>query len=80
MIAKTARWGNSIGVRLPKDLAKKAGIGVDSAVEIDEADDGIIIKPVGKKEYSLRELVSRITPQNRHGEIDFGRPGGKELL
>ena len=80
MIAKTARWGNSIGVRLPKDLAKKAGIGVDSAVEIDEADDGIIIKPVGKKEYSLRELVSRITPQNRHCEVDFGRPVGKELL
>ena len=80
MITKTSQWGNSIGVRLPKDLAKKAGIGVDSTVEIDEADDGIIIKSVGKKEYSLRELVSRITPQNRHGEIDFGRPVGKELL
>jgi len=53
MIAKTAKWGNSIGVRLPKDLAKKAGIGVDSTVEIAEADDGIIIKSVGKKEYSL---------------------------
>jgi antitoxin MazE len=80
MITKTSQWGNSIGVRLPKDLAKKAGIGVDSTVEIDEADDGIIIKSVGKKEYSLRELVSRITPQNRHGEIAFGRPVGKELL
>jgi len=80
MIAKTAQWGNSIGVRLPKDLAKKAGIGVDSTVEIEEADDGILIKSVGKKDYSLRELVSRITPQNRHGEIDFGRPAGKELL
>ncbi len=80
MITKTAQWGNSIGVRLPKDLAKKAGISVDSTVEIDEADDGIIIKSVGKKEYSLRELVNRITPQNRHGEIDFGRPVGKELL
>jgi len=80
MIAKTAQWGNSIGVRLPKDLAKKAGIGVDSTVEIEEADDGIIIKSVGKKEYSLKELVSRITTQNRHGETNFGPPVGKELL
>ena len=80
MIAKTAQWGNSIGVRLPKDLAKKAGIGVDSTVEIEEADDGIIIKSVGKKEYSLKELVSRITTQNRHGETNFGPPAGKELL
>ena len=57
MIAKTAQWGNSIGVRIPRALAKKVGIGVDSTVEIDEADEGIVIKPVGKKEYSLQELV-----------------------
>ena len=80
MIAKTAKWGNSIGVRIPRALAKRVGIGVDSTVEIDEADEGIVIKPVGKKEYSLIELVKGITRQNRHGEADFGRPVGKELL
>ena len=37
--------GNSIGVRIPRDLAKRAGISVGSTVEIDEADDGIVIKP-----------------------------------
>jgi antitoxin MazE len=80
MIAKTAQWGNSIGVRIPRALAKKIGIGVDSTVEIDESDEGIVIKPVGKKEYSLMELVKGITRQNRHDEADFGRPVGKELL
>lgn len=80
MIAKISQWGNSIGVRIPRDLAKKAGIAVDSTVEINKADNGIIIKPVGKKEYTLRELVKGITSQNRHHEVDFGRPVGKELL
>lgn len=80
MIAKAAQWGNSIGVRIPKDLAKRAGIAVDSSVEIDEADNRIIIKAVGKKEYSLKELVNRITPQNRHSEADFGPPVGKEHI
>jgi len=80
MIAKTAQWGNSIGVRIPRALAKKVGISVDSTVEIDESDEGIVIKPVGKKEYSLTELVKGITRQNRHNEADFGRPVGKELL
>lgn len=61
MIAKAAKW---------------AGIAVDSSVEIDESDDRIIIKAVGKKEYSLKELVNRITPQNRHSEADFGPPVG----
>jgi antitoxin MazE len=80
MIAKTAQWGNSIGVRIPRELAKRAGIGVGSTIEIGEADDGIVIKPVGRKEYSLKELVQGITRQNRHDEVDFGRPVGKEIL
>jgi antitoxin MazE len=80
MIAKTAKWGNSIGVRIPRGLAKRVGITADSTVEIDEADEGIVIKPVGKKEYSLKELVKGITRENRHGEADFGRPVGKEML
>ncbi len=71
MIAKTSQWGNSIGVRIPRALAKRAGIGVESTVEIDGSDEGIIIKSVGKKEYSLKELVKGITPRNRHHEIDF---------
>jgi len=80
MLAKASQWGNSIGVRIPRNLAKRVGISADSKVEIEEADEGIIIKPVGKKEYSLKELVKGITSKNRHGEADFGRPVGKELL
>ena len=80
MIVRTAQWGNSIGVRIPRSLAKKKGIDVDSSVEINETEDGVIIKPVGKKEYSLKELVKGITSQNRHGEADFGGPVGKELI
>jgi antitoxin MazE len=80
MMVKTAQWGNSIGVRIPKALAKRAGISMGTTVEIDEAGDGIVIKPVRKKEYSLKELVKGITRQNRHGEVDFRRPVGKEIL
>ena len=80
MIAKTSQWGNSIGVRIPRALAKKAGIEVDSTVEINENDEGIIIKPGGRKEYSLKELLKGITPKNRHDEVDFGRPVGKEII
>jgi antitoxin MazE len=80
MIAKTAHWGNSIGVRIPRDVAKKAGIGVNSTIEINNTEGGIIIKPAEKQEYSLKELVKEITTQNRHTEVDYGRPVGKELL
>ena len=80
MIVKAAQWGNSIGVRIPRALAKKKGIDVDTHVEVNETEDGVIIKPIGKKEYSLEELVKGITPQNRHPEVNFGGPVGKELI
>jgi len=31
-------------------------------------------------ERPLRNLIKKITPQNRHGEIDFGHSAGKELI
>ena len=80
MIVKAAQWGNSIGVRIPSTLAKKKGIGVDTAIEINETENGVILTPVGEKEFSLRELVKGITTKNRHGEADFGHPVGKELI
>jgi len=30
--------------------------------------------------YPLADLVKKITPANRHGEIDLGQPAGRELL
>lgn len=80
MLTKTAQWGNSIGVRIPRDLARKAGIEVDSPIEIDETEGGVIIRPARKEEYSLQELVKGITQENRHGEADFGPSVGKELI
>ena len=80
MIVKAAQWGNSIGIRIPRSLAKRKGIDVNTAVEVNETDEGVIIKPIGKKEYSMEELVRGITPQNRHSEADFGSPVGRELI
>ncbi|MDA8082180.1 MAG: AbrB/MazE/SpoVT family DNA-binding domain-containing protein [Nitrospiraceae bacterium] len=80
MIVKAAQWGNSIGVRIPRALARKKGIGADTDVEVNETEDGVVIRPAAKKEYSLKELVKGITPQNRHTEADFGGPAGKELI
>lgn len=60
--------------------AKKAGIGANTTVEIDNTEEGIVIKPAEKREYSLKELVAGITAQNRHDEVEYGAPVGMELL
>jgi antitoxin component of MazEF toxin-antitoxin module len=37
-------------------------------------------RPLITTKYSVDDLVKKITPANRHDEIDFGQPVGRELL
>ena len=72
-----ARWGNSLGLRLPKALASEARFAEGDTVEVSVKDGAIIVRP-SPTTYSLHELVDKITPRNRHGETDWGKPTGFE--
>lgn len=79
MLAKAQKWGNSLAVRLPKNMAEECGITVDSPIEVSRDSNVIVIKPV-KKKFSLQVLLSQVTDENLHSEVLAGRPRGKELL
>ena len=79
MLAKAQKWGNSLGVRLPKTVAEECGIEAGSPVEIVREDDLIIIKPVRKKGISLDALLAGVTKDNIHSEVSTGKPAGKEI-
>ena len=79
MEVQLKRWGNSLGLRIPKGIADAAGLKADDAVVIDTSQDGLIVKKARRK-YVLADLLSQITPENRHEAVDFGGPQGKELL
>lgn len=76
MQTKVAKWGNSLGVRIPQWVAEKAEINDGSIVEISFKDDAIIIK---KKKLSLEEMLNEITDENLHDEIDTGPVVGREI-
>jgi antitoxin MazE len=48
-------------------------------MELDVAvvEGGILLRP-RRAEYTLEELVNQITPENLHGETDWGKPVGRE--
>ena len=73
------KWGNSLGVRIPRALADQAQIEEGSVVEIEEEDGVITIRSVAPQEYTLGELVSGITEENRHEEVDTGGSTGNEV-
>lgn len=73
------KWGNSLAVRIPKDVADRIEIHQGSELEMSVVDDkNITLVPKQKpKKYSLTELLSKCRPENRHDEIDFGVEGNE---
>jgi antitoxin MazE len=80
MQVKVKKWGNSASVRIPAALMESARLQLDDTVDIREEGGKIVIEPADRPEYDLDNLVAGITPANRHEEITFGSPAGRELL
>ena len=70
------QWGNSIGVRIPKHLAKEAGFVDGTELEMNIVDKKIVLS---RPKLTLEELMKQVTPENIHPEIDFGPPKGNEI-
>lgn len=80
MSVKVQKWGNSLALRIPVQFTSKLGIGEGTEVQLDFDDKGgLSLMPV-KQKPTLEELLSQITPTNRHNEIDFGKSEGNESL
>lgn len=78
MMTKIQRWGNSLGVRIPKSVAQDAQVTEGSLVEMRVEDGRLVIAPVKKPECDLADLLSRVTSENLHGEADWGPRRGRE--
>ena len=77
MQARVAKWGNSLGVRIPQAVAREVGLGEGTHVEIKVSGRNLVLVPA-RREYTLSELVEGITSKNRHGEAEWGAPAGNE--
>jgi antitoxin MazE len=77
MSARIKKWGNSLGVRLPKSVIEKSNLSENSEVEIEHKNGAIIIFPA-KKQFSLAALVNQITKENLHKE-DSSFAEGQEV-
>jgi antitoxin MazE len=73
------QWGNSLALRIPKAFAQQTKVKKGSRVNLTLENGRVIMKPIRRRKYTLQELVSKITPQNRHPETDWGPPQGKEI-
>jgi antitoxin MazE len=77
-ITQLSKWGNSLGLRLPKSIAREVQLDEGDTVQVSVDNGAIVIRP-SRPRYSLDELVRRITPKNRHDESDWGGKLGHEV-
>ena len=80
METKVQKWGNSLGLRLNAQAANKLNVesGTEIELEVFEHEQYAIIRPK-KRKPRLEDLLSGITNENKHTEIDTGNEGN-ELL
>ena len=72
------KWGNSLGVRIPKSFTKDTKIEEGTEVDLSLEKGSIVIKPL-KKNSSLSELLLLVTDDNIHKESNTGDIVGREI-
>ena len=78
MVTKIQKWGNSLGLRIPKSFAKEVGVKECSAVDIFLEGDRLVIRSLRNEKYQLSDLLSQVRKDNLHKEISTGEAAGRE--
>lgn len=73
------KWGNSLAVRLPREVTKRMAMQEGSAVEVREGTAGIVIRHAPQAGVSLKELVAMIRHGHTHTETVWGGMRGQEV-
>lgn len=80
MPTKIQRWGNSQGLRIPKEVLAEARIDVGDEVEVRAVDGKLVVTPVRlvRGRLALADLVVAMPGGTDAAEIDWGAPEGDE--
>lgn len=76
-----AKWGNSLGFRIPRGIADSLDIQAGDTLELTPAQCGLLLKkaPHRRKRYVLADILDSFATSAAHPEVDFGKPQGEEI-
>jgi antitoxin MazE len=70
MQTRVQKWGNSLGVRIPRGLADEVGLGAGTEVSLIAKDGELVLRPFLPSRLRLADLLAGITPENIHASVD----------
>ncbi len=83
MLTIVATWGSSLGLRIPKAVAKHLGLREGSRVELELRRDQLVVRrPAGPRTRGRRrfgELVAQMNRRPGHKPVDSRPAVGKEV-
>jgi len=81
MLSKVQKWGNSQGIRIPKNLLENSHIKVGEEVDITVQAGKIIVESTNKihGRYDIKDLASKMPKKYEPGEENWGAPIGLEV-
>ena len=78
-----AKWGNSLGLRLPRALADRLGLAPGQAVEVSAEGNRLVVE-AARPRYTLDELLAQCDPKAPLNKEDRAwtnsPPAGRELI
>ena len=69
METRVELWDDSLVVRIPAEVADRAGLQRGDAVSVAVKGDSLTVTPTGEPPVRLKEWLDRVTDENRHEEI-----------
>lgn len=78
MKTKIQKWGNSLGVRLPKSIAEQKSLREGLGVSVVLKNNQIVIEPEDEA-HSLASLLLEINSHNLHTETEWSDARGNEV-
>ncbi len=78
MRTRVQKWGNSLALRIPKSFADEVGLHDDSAVEVSLVSGNLVVTPVARPKVTLEQLLTQVTDDNLHHEVNTGPAVGNE--
>ncbi|KKW13028.1 MAG: hypothetical protein UY50_C0001G0020 [Parcubacteria group bacterium GW2011_GWA2_49_9] len=82
MSTKVTKWGNSLALRIPHELAKKYRFRDGAKVAFTETQKGVLVSAVvetTRRLPTLREAMANFIPEMME-RVDWGSDVGKEII